>query len=152
MGIAAGQGVALVHGCPALGVSSLLAVPAAARGDALAIGDARRGAAWQVSIAGLRGGGEPALCGAEELAGEIRGALQAGLPVFALEPVTGIGLPPELASAVRFEHPDAVHLAAAWRNLPEAEARRIESLPPQPAYLRPPHVTVSKQGHPLLRK
>ena len=113
VGIAAGQGVALVHGCPALGVSSLLAVPAAASGDALAVGDARRGAVWRIGTAELRGGGEPRLCGLEELAGEIRVALQAGQPVFSLESLAGTGLPPDLATAVRLERPDAVLLAAA---------------------------------------
>ena len=152
VGIAAGQGVALVQGCPALGLSSLLAVPAAADGDALAVGDARRGAVWRIGTAELRGGGEPRLCGLEELAGEIRVALQAGQPVFSLESLAGTGLHPDLATAVRLERPDAVLLAAAWRNLPDEERRRIGSLPPQPAYLRPPHVTVAKQVHPLLRK
>ncbi len=151
VGIAAGQGVALVHGCPAVGLSSLLAVPAAV-GKALAIGDARRGAVWRVATAALRRGAEPALCGVAELEGEIRAALDQGEAVFSLEPVTATGLSRELAATVSLEHPDALRLAAAWRDLPAEERARIAKLPPQPAYLRPPHVTMAKQGHPLLRK
>ncbi len=151
VGIAAGQGVALVHGCPAVGLSSLLAVPGALE-NALAIGDARRGAVWRVRTADVRAGAEPQLCALEELAEEIRAARAEGIPVFSLESAARIGLPPELAAAVRLEHPDALRLAAAWRDLPADEKARIGTLPPQPAYLRPPHVTMAKQGHPLLRK
>ena len=152
VGIAAGQGVAMVHGCPAIGLSSLLAVPPAFGGNALAVGDARRGAVWRVATEAVRQGAEPELCGVEELATEIRSILDSGGVAFSLEPVGRIGLPEDLAAAVRLEHPDALHLARAWRNLAEEEQKRLESLPPQPAYLRPPHVTEAKPGHPLLRK
>ena len=146
VGIAAGQGVALVHGCPAVGLSSLLAVPSA-RPGALAVGDARRGSAWRASF-----GEEPELCGADELAEEIRGVLGAGLPVFSLEPVGKVGLPGELAAQVILEQPTAALLAKAWLGLSPGERSRRAALPVQPAYLRPPHVTVAKGGHPLLRK
>lgn len=153
VGIAAGQGIALVHACPAVGLSSLLAVPSAFGGNALAVGDARRGAVWRVATDSVRDlGAEPALCSLEELAGEIREFLEKGHTVFSLESVDRIGLSPELATAIVPEHPDALHLARAWRNLPATERGRIDSLPPQPAYLRPPHVTEAKPGHPLLRK
>ena len=151
VGIAAGQGVALVHGCPAVGLSSLLAVPAAAS-PALAVGDARRGSVWRVTTDALRSGGEPELCEVTQLARDIRSALDAGQTIFSLEPVAKVGLPPELLAEVRQEHPDALHLAAAWDCLHEAEKQRLAGLPPQPAYLRPPHVTIAKPGHPLLRK
>src|SRR5688500_5266589 len=67
VGIAAGQGIALVHGCPAVGLSSLLAVPSAFGGNALAIGDARRGAVWRVATDAVREGAEPELCPVDEL-------------------------------------------------------------------------------------
>ena len=146
VGIAAGQGVALVHGCPAVGLSSLLAVPSAGPG-ALAVGDARRGSAWRAGF-----GEEPELCGVDELAEEIRGVLAAGSPVFSLESVGKVGLPVELAAQVILEQPTAALLAKAWLGLsPEARLERT-ALPVQPAYLRPPHVTAAKGGHPLLRK
>jgi tRNA threonylcarbamoyladenosine biosynthesis protein TsaB len=146
VGIAAGQGVALVHGCPAIGLSSLLAVPSAKPG-ALAVGDARRGSAWRAGF-----GEEPELCGVDELAEEIRGVLAAGLPVFSLETVAKVGLPEELAAAVATEQPTAELLAKAWLALPAGERSKLAALPVQPAYLRPPHVTEAKGGHPLLRK
>jgi tRNA threonylcarbamoyladenosine biosynthesis protein TsaB len=152
VGIAAGQGIALVHGCPAVGLSSLLAVPSAFGGNALAIGDARRGAVWRVATDAVREGAEPELCPIDELSEDVRATLEKGQTVFSLESVARIGLPAELAAAVVPEHPDALHLARAWQNLPMTERGRIDSLPPQPTYLRPPHVTEAKPGHPLLRK
>lgn len=146
VGIAAGQGVALVHGCPAAGLSSLVAVPSAAGGPALAVGDARRGSGWRARIEGGRLVSGPELCGVAELQEEVQAAREAGLAVFSLEPVGLIGL--EVAA----EQPDAVRLAAAWLAMDEAARAELEALPPQPAYLRPPHVTIGKAGHPLLRK
>jgi tRNA threonylcarbamoyladenosine biosynthesis protein TsaB len=152
VGIAAGQGVALVHGCPAVGLSSLLAVPPAARGEALAIGDARRGSAWRVGIEGGILLGEPELCPVAELEGEIRDALALGTAVFSLESVDRLGLAADFAARITVEHPEAHRLAAAWMSLPREESARIAGLPPQPVYLRPPHITEAKGGHPLLRK
>lgn len=146
VGIAAGQGVALVHGCPAIGLSSLVAVPSARRG-ALAVGDARRGSAWRAGF-----GEEPELCSVEELAEEIRGVVGAGMPVFSLETVAKVGLPGDLAEQVLLEQPTAVLLAKAWLGLSAEEQEKLAALPVQPAYLRPPHVTEAKGGHPLLRK
>jgi tRNA threonylcarbamoyladenosine biosynthesis protein TsaB len=149
VGIAAGQGVALVHGCPAVGLSSLLAVPAAEEG-ALAAGDARRGSAWRARVAS--GSTEPQLCGAGELAEEIRATLEHGRPVFSLETVAKVGLPEELAARVSLQHPEALLLAKAWLGLAADARAALAALPVQPAYLRPPHVTEAKGGHPLLRR
>ncbi|MCW1884343.1 tRNA (adenosine(37)-N6)-threonylcarbamoyltransferase complex dimerization subunit type 1 TsaB [Luteolibacter flavescens] len=146
VGIAAGQGVALVHGCPAIGLSSLLAVPSA-RAGALAVGDARRGSAWRAGY-----GQEPVLCDVDTLANEIRGVLGAGLPVYSLESVAKVGLPEDLASQVTTEQPTAAQLAKAWLALPAEDRARLAAQPVQPAYLRPPHVTEAKGGHPLLRR
>jgi len=146
VGIAAGQGVALVHGCPAIGLSSLVAVRSA-RPGALAVGDARRGSAWRAGF-----GEEPELCSVEELAEEIRGVLGAGMPVFSLETVGKVGLPGDLAAQVLLEQPTAALLAKAWLGFSSEERSNLAALPVQPAYLRPPHVTEAKGGHPLLRK
>ena len=146
VGIAAGQGVALVHDCLAAGLSSLLAVPSAAGGRALAVGDARRGSGWRAIVEGGRVTTGPELRGVAELIEEVRAAREAGVPVFSLEPVAQIG------REVAVEQPEARRLAAAWLVLDEGARAALEALPPQPAYLRPPHVTVAKGGHPLLRK
>jgi tRNA threonylcarbamoyl adenosine modification protein YeaZ len=148
VGIAAGQGVALVHGCPAVGLSSLLAVAAAVPG-ALAVGDARRGSGWRMRIGGAR---EPELCGVEELAVDIAATLAEGRPVFSIEPVAGLGLPEELAERVLPGQPEARGLAWVWQALDEERRQGWRARPPRPAYLRPPHVTAAKAGHPLLRK
>ncbi|WP_193212100.1 tRNA (adenosine(37)-N6)-threonylcarbamoyltransferase complex dimerization subunit type 1 TsaB [Luteolibacter marinus] len=152
VGIAAGQGVALVHGCPAVGLTSLMAVPATRDRAALAIGDARRGSAWRLEVGAEHPWNEPVLCPVEELAEEVRAALDAGKPVFSLEPAGRIGLPEALVASVRIEQPDALALAAAWMRLAPETRDRLKVIPPQPVYLRPPHVTEAKGGHPLLRK
>ena len=150
VGIAAGQGVALVHGCPAVGLCSLLAVPAAGKARAIAIGDARRGSAWRAVIEGGLLIQEPELCSAGELEAEIREAGDVSL--FSLESVQKLGLSPEIAGRILLEQPDAVRLAEVWMRLSDAEIERLSALPPQPVYLRPPHITEAKAGHPLLRK
>lgn len=147
VGIAAGQGVALVHGCPAVGLSSLLAV--AAVPGALAVGDARRGSGWRMRIGGAR---EPELCGVEELAVDIAATLAEGRPVFSIEPVTGLGLPEELAERVLLGQPEARGMARVWQAMDEEERQGWRAMLLRPAYLRPPHVTEAKAGHPLLRK
>lgn len=138
VGIAAGQGVGLVHGCPVVGLSSLLALGLE---EGLVVGDARRGSAWWVRLgAGLP---EPQLVDHGELAMVIDG------PTHALEDLTALGLPDEIE--LRQVTPTARALAEAWLALDEEARGRLRSEPPQPAYLRPPHITKSKKGHPLLR-
>ncbi|MFC7339126.1 tRNA (adenosine(37)-N6)-threonylcarbamoyltransferase complex dimerization subunit type 1 TsaB [Haloferula chungangensis] len=141
VGIAAGQGVAMVHGCPAVGLSSLLATGIS---SGVAIGDARRGSAWWADV---RPGEvpQPEMLATAELAGKIAGSA----PVFSFEETQSLGLPAELA--VQKCWPTAVHLAEAWRVMPDEVKRELATLPPQPAYLRPPHITEAKKGHPLLR-
>ncbi len=150
VGIAAGQGVAMVHGCPAVGLCSLLAVPAAESGNSLAIGDARRGSAWRAVIQDGVLVREPELCTAAELEEEIRGMGEG--KVFSLEEVGKIGLSEGSLGRVLLERPDALRLAAAWGKLAEGERGRLSAMPPQPVYLRPPHITEAKGGHPLLRR
>jgi tRNA threonylcarbamoyl adenosine modification protein YeaZ len=141
VGIAAGQGVALVYACPAVGLSSLLATPVK-RG--IAIGDARRGSAWWAEIGNALP--EPQLIDPAALADTLRGHSA----VFSFENVAPLGLPADLR--VDLAHPTASALAEAWLSLPGETKARLLAEPPQPAYLRPPHITVAKQGHPLLRE
>lgn len=149
VGIAAGQGVAVVHGCPAVGLPSLLAVPAA-ESRSLAVGDARRGSGWWAEIDPARGTVEPVLVPYGEVSERIAAAVKRGEPAFSLEAVERMGL--SEGGSVSVLQPDADGLAAAWRRLDEAERRSLEPLPVQPVYLRPPHVTEAKPGHPLLRR
>lgn len=139
VGIAAGQGLALVHGCPAVGLSSLLA---AGRERAVAVGDARRGSAWWALI-------EPPAEPAPELVpmADLGSVLPADLPVITFEDPAKFPLEREIRPAV----PTARGLAAAWEALGEGDRAGLLEVPPQPAYLRPPHITRARAGHPLRR-
>lgn len=141
VGIAAGQGVAMIHGCPAIGLSSLMATQVT---TGIAIGDARRGSAWWAEI----GTGLPL----PQLipAGELAVRLSAATTVFSFEDIAKLELPEQIE--VLREIPTARALARAWSTLTAAEKEQLKVLPPQPAYLRPPHITPAKHGHPLLRK
>ena len=81
----------------------------------------------------------------DELADKLVGVSE----IFTFEDLEKLGLPNEIA--VQRREPNAVRLAEAWLALPELLKQELCGQPPQPAYLRPPHVTKAKQGHPLLR-
>jgi len=142
VGIAAGQGVAMIHGCPAVWLSSLLA---AGISPGVAIGDARRGSAWwtEVKASELP---QPEMLPTPELAAKLAGVEE----VFSFEETKSLALPKEVV--VQTCWPTAVRLAEAWLALPDEVKDQLTALPPQPAYLRPPHITEAKKGHPLLRK
>lgn len=139
VGIAAGQGVGLVHGCPVVGLSSLLAL---GLDEGLVVGDARRGSAWWVRLG--EGLPEPQLVDHGDLAKLV------DPPVHALEDLSALDFPEGFE--IRRVTPTARALAGAWLGLDEATRDRLRAEPPQPAYLRPPHITKAKKGHPLLRK
>jgi tRNA threonylcarbamoyl adenosine modification protein YeaZ len=141
VGIAAGQGVAMVHGCPAVGLSSLLA---AGRDGATAIGDARRGSAWTARV---RAGElpDPQLLPTADLAG----VLGEAEGIFTFEEPERFGLAKDVV--VEQVVPTARLLVQAWWALSEEQREELRSIPPQPAYLKPPHITEAKKGHPLLR-
>lgn len=139
VGIAAAQGIALVHGCPVVGLVSLLGL-GVDRG--VVVGDARRGRAWWARLGEVVP--SPTLVG---LAG-LPAAIEGGDGLFAIEPVGALGLSRE----VTIRCPDAAALGRAWIGLPEESKEELRSRPPRPVYLQPPHVTRAKGGHPLLRR
>ena len=141
VGIAAGQGVAMVHACPAVGLSSLLA---AGVSQGVAIGDARRGSAWWADVSAGKLP-QPAMLPTDELAGKLTETGE----IFTFEELGKLGLLNEIV--VQRREPNAVRLAEAWLALPEELKEELSAVPPQPAYLRPPHITKAKNGHPLLR-
>lgn len=146
VGIAAAQGVAIALGCPAVAVPSVLAVPSAKNGAAcLAIGDARRGSYWTVTIENFRLGGEPQLCNAEELAEAIASAAATDVPVVSFEDPARFPLPAELTGIVRLEFPDAERLWQAWQGADEETRQRWRAGIPQPLYLKPPHITPARR-------
>jgi tRNA threonylcarbamoyl adenosine modification protein YeaZ len=146
VGIAAAQGVAIALGCPAVAVPSVLAVPSARNGAAcLAIGDARRGSYWTVTMGNFRLGSAPQLCDAEKLAEAIANAAANDVPVVSFEDPSRFPLPAELATIVRLEFPDAERLWQAWQGADEDTRSSWSAEIPQPLYLKPPHITPAKR-------
>lgn len=143
VGIAAAQGVALAAGCPVVAVPSPLAVPLAARGGGcLFLGDARRGAFWTARVDGGRLVSAPALTDAAGLRGQVEAALATGLTVATMEETARFGLLGDLGGEIRREIPTAAGLWRAWQRADEAQRDAWAAAPPQPIYLKPPHITV----------
>jgi tRNA threonylcarbamoyl adenosine modification protein YeaZ len=148
VGIAAAQGVAMVAGCRAVAVPSILALPSVATApdrECLAIGDARRGTFW---TARMNGGGllaEPVLTDMAGLSDAITRAAQTTTPVVSLEAADRFPLEGRLSEVVRTETPTASGLWQAWRRADTATRERWAAAPPQPIYLKPPHITAPKR-------
>ncbi len=147
VGIAAAQGVAIACGCPAVAVPSILAVPSAQNGvTCLAIGDARRGSFWTAKVEMSEPPEEPRLTDSEGLAASVREAMAGGIPVISFEDPDRFPLPEELKATVRLEFPSAERLWLAWLATREETRERWMSQPPQPIYLKPPHITPAKRS------
>jgi len=146
VGIAAAQGVALAAGCPVVALPSLVAVPAVAQGGAcLFLGDARRGAFWTARVAGGRLDAAPALTDADGLKQQVEAALAADTPVATMEEIERFCLLGELCGVIRRQIPTAAGLWLAWHEADEAERAVWAAAPPQPIYLKPPHITAPKR-------
>lgn len=144
VGIAAGQGIALIQGCPTVGLCSFEGV-ALQSSSALAIGDARRGSFSTQALADGRLKGEVSLLPIDELQEAISHALTDGAEVFCFEEVSRFPLPDEIRAQVNRKQSQAGNLALAyWRRSEEERAQLLE-VPLQPNYLRDPHITVSKR-------
>ena len=147
VGIAAAQGTAIAAGCPAVAVPSLLAVPSAENGAAcLVIGDARRGSFWTAGVEGFQMVSAPELTDAEGMVGKVSEAIASGWPVVSFEDPARFPLAAELLASVRQEFPDAWRLWQAWLKNPEEIKAAWMSAPPQPIYLKPPHITAAKRS------
>ncbi len=152
VGIAAAHGVAIARGCGVTGLPSLLATPEARTGrDSLAVGDARRGAWWTANVRAAGAIDGPELCDAGELSRRIESALGAGEAVVSFDPTDRLGLPEEMSGRLVPARPSARRLIEAWLASPDAERERHAAPPAEPCYLRPPHITKAKPGHPLFR-
>lgn len=138
VGIAAAQGAALVAGCKALAIPSILAVPQAITGEeCVAVGDARRGSYWVAKISEGQLVTEPELTDEIGLDSAIRQAAEKGMPIFCMETVRGKNIP--LAT------PSATGLWQAWQSAPAKTRAQWTGKTPQPIYLKPPHITPSKK-------
>lgn len=146
VGIAAAQGVAIASGCPAVAVPSILAVPSARDGAAcLAIGDARRGSFWTARMEKSALLAEPELTDAVGLEMIVLESVAAGIAVISFEDSARFPLPAELRRQVRLEFPSAQRLWQAWQATTPGTRDRWTSQPPQPIYLKPPHITPAKR-------
>lgn len=142
VGIAAAQGVALAAGCPVVAAPSILAAPPAAEGrDCVIVGDARRGSFWVSRVTGGVVVMEPELTDAD---GFTKFLDEAGdLPVITFE--TSARDPFPAGREIIRETPTARLLWLAWQACGEVEQGRWAAEPPQPLYLRPPHITEAKK-------
>jgi tRNA threonylcarbamoyladenosine biosynthesis protein TsaB len=146
VGIAAGQGIALIHECATVGVPSLEAIEMVrAGGPCLAVGDARRGAFFTIPMAKGLVQAEPTLLEHEEFVSQISAAAAEGAWVFCLEAVARLRLPEELAAQITVATPEARLAVAAWEARDEEGREQLRNTPLQPFYLRPPNITEPKK-------
>jgi len=151
VGIAAAQGVALVHGCPAVGLGSLAATPVAREEkSSLAVGDARRGLYFIAQIADSGEAMKPELMDAEALAKYLSGTTESAL--FTLDDPVSMGLDGEVAERLVRTRPEARLLIDVWMGLDTDRRLELARQPLSPTYLRAPFTSKAKAGHPLLRK
>jgi len=141
VGIAVAQGVAIARGCPAVAVPSLVGVEDAS-GPSLAIGDARRGHWWWVRLDGRRmETPAPQLGDKGDLQREADAAKSDGLGIFTFENPEAFGIDAEVVK----KSPDAGALWQGWLEAAEEERAAWTAAPPQPCYLKPPHITPPKR-------
>lgn len=138
VGIAAAQGAALVAGCRAVAVPSLLATPEALSGAAcLAVGDARRGSFWLARINGGELTSAPLLTDRIGFESALGTAKADGTLIFCMDPIRGAEIP--------LARPTASGLWQVWQAAsPQSRAIWASGIP-QPIYLAPPHITPSKK-------
>jgi tRNA threonylcarbamoyladenosine biosynthesis protein TsaB len=143
VGIAAGQGVALVHGCPTIGLCSLEALAKVrAGGKCLALGDARRGSYFSIELCGGVLLGNPDIVGHEPFIQKVSSASRLGVSLLTLEDPGRLKLPTEIE--IEWGAPCAARLLEAWSAKSERERELLLGIPPEPFYLRPPHITQAR--------
>lgn len=138
VGIAAAQGAALVAGCKAVAIPSILATEDAISGEpCLAVGDARRGSFWLANIAENQVIDGPKITDRIGFSVAVANALEKGIRCFSMESIRGESIPET--------RPTAAGLWQAWLNAsPQVRAIWVGAIP-QPIYLAPPHITPSKK-------
>jgi len=139
VGIAAAQGIGIVHHCPAVGISSLEGLPVVrSGGPCVALGDARRGAFFTTVLSQGKLLEAPVLSDHTQFEQRVRGAVERGWSLVTLDESSRLGLSD---CEILTEVPAAVLLLEAWLGRSPEEQQELLGLPPQPFYLRPPHIT-----------
>ncbi|MBC8127387.1 MAG: hypothetical protein H8M99_09640 [Gloeobacteraceae cyanobacterium ES-bin-144] len=124
---------------------SILAVESAQSGKlCLAVGDARRGSYWTSRVENFGLASEPELCDVAELEAVIKSA--EGVSLFSFEDPARFQLQAEFAARIKLEFPNAARLWQAWQRACEVSRHKWAIDPPQPIYLKPPHITPTKRG------
>lgn len=144
VGIAVAQGLAIAHGAQVIGLPSILATTMAHTHEKCrAIGDARRGDWWWYDIQQGNCADAPQMGSKEQLA-EI---VSDGTPTFSLDLIPS----GSFASVIPQEVPSARLLWEAWQSISTDQQNHWAAQIVQPVYVKPPHITMAKGGHPLLR-
>lgn len=144
VGIAVAQGLAIAHSAQLIGLPSILATPMArAERRCRAIGDARRGDWWWYEIHQGTCSPSPEMGNKEDLL-NLRND---GVPTFSLDLIPDDSLGYTIAKEI----PSAGLLWQAWHALSIEQQHLWSKQVIQPVYLKPPHITQAKSGHPLLR-
>ncbi|WP_411846181.1 tRNA (adenosine(37)-N6)-threonylcarbamoyltransferase complex dimerization subunit type 1 TsaB [Roseibacillus persicicus] len=144
VGIAAAQGIALVHQCSVAPICSFEGVPMETA-RALAIGDARRGNFSRQSLQTGRVEGDFALGNLEELADAIADSRNRGEEVFSFDRAERFPLAEELQALIQYRQSEAGRLAAAFAKRNPAERDTLLATLAEPFYLRDPHITIGKR-------
>lgn len=143
VGIAAGQGVGLIHRCPTVGVCSLEALSSIREGGrCLALGDARRGSFFSIALCKGALSGPPDISEFEAFVQKVAVERELGTTLLTLEDPARLKLSPEIE--VQMASPTADLLLEAWAAKSDSERAAILGIPPEPYYLRPPFITQPK--------
>lgn len=146
VGIAAGQGIGIVHSCPTIGLCSLEALAAVRSGEpCLALGDARRGTFFTIELTNGKLSGQPDLLEHASFVSAVEAAAEDQRTLLTLESPDRLRLPDPLVPLVTQAAPNATLLLEAWNHHRDSEQEALREAPPQPFYLRPPHITKAKK-------
>ena len=152
VGIAAAQGIAIVHQCSVVGLGSLAATSVARLEKAsMAVGDARRGLYYISEIKDSEAV-EAELMETAEFQQVLLKATDEGKVLFTLDDPSLLNLDLEMSSQIEQVKPCAEHLIDIWLGLGSERRDALKKQPLSPAYLRAPFTSKAKSGHPLLRK
>ncbi|MGJ8725909.1 MAG: tRNA (adenosine(37)-N6)-threonylcarbamoyltransferase complex dimerization subunit type 1 TsaB [Roseibacillus sp.] len=144
IGIAAAQGIAMVHNCGVAPLCSFEGVTPATE-NALAIGDARRKSFSLQKVVRGRIEGEFSLVESEELSTRIHECAQEGTEVFSFDPPERFPISNELQAVIQFRQSQAGKLAKSFAERPSSERATLTATPAEPFYLRDPHITIGKR-------
>ena len=144
VGIAAAQGIALVHNCPVAPICSFEGVATDTQ-QALAIGDARRGSFSLQKVTSGRIEEDFSLVDQTDLEATILANQKQGHEVFSFDPATRFPVSEEAQAVIKQKNSQARLLINSFtKRSPAAQQLCLETLP-EPFYLRDPHITMGKR-------